>query len=77
MKMTDIKPCPFCGEIDALKITDEDTYDRKLNVSGISVVTVKCRRCWAELTELSVYHFGNDKYETLLAALMKRWNTRS
>lgn len=62
------KPCPFCGE-EEVEVTPEDVWD------GDACVRVSCKFCSAD-----VWYFNREgtfcDYETMIARLNKKWNTR-
>lgn len=73
IEVGDIKPCPFCGELDDLTITDAGSYGDLVEAHGSSLISINCRKCDLEK---KLYRIPGNNYMLGLGILITKWNTR-
>ena len=74
-KAVDLMACPICGRDDKLVIEDRSLFDLVRQKYGDALLEMNCNRC---NLRLAVYpqEFVDKDYDTMLTALVERWNTR-
>lgn len=69
----EIQPCPFCGSVNNLVITDDDTFYDLYHENGSATLSIECRKCYVEMYEHD--YVGND-YDHKAKILIEKWNRR-
>lgn len=69
-----VKPCPFCGEVEHIKVTNPETFGELVEEHGHSMITVECKNC--DLT-LALYDVPDNNYMLGMGRLIERWNHRA
>jgi hypothetical protein len=74
-KAVDLMACPICGKDDKVVIEDRSLFDLVRQKYGDALLEMNCNRC---NLRLAVYpqEFVDKDYDTMLTALVERWNTR-
>ena len=70
------KPCPFCGRMDRLEITQADSFRRmeKKAPDGMACISMTCKNCYVDMYEHT--HDIHD-YKQRVQMLMDKWNGRA
>ena len=69
----EIRPCPFCGSTDNLRITSDESFYELYGKNGNATIGIYCTKCHAEMYEHD-YH-GNN-YDQKAKILIEKWNRR-
>ena len=69
-----ILPCPFCGEVDNLVVTNPETFQSLVEENGGSLINITCRRC---RLDFKLYDIPDNNYMMGLGRLVERWNHRA
>ena len=69
-RLNEFKPCPICGQSDALELDEESFFYKYKN----SCVYISCNRC-----RLGLYVHGHEadysrNYQILVGKLKEKWN---
>ena len=65
------KPCPFCGMVSRLVVTEKSFFERMVETSGFFCFSVECQKCSAEM-----YVFNETDYDEAVEHLREKWNRR-
>ena len=65
------KPCPFCGMVSHLSVSNREMFERVVNVSGYFCLSVECQECSTEM-----YVFNETDYDEAVEHLRDKWNRR-
>ena len=69
----DIKPCPFCGSQDHIRIAGRKSYDELCAEHGSALLCIECKACDVRMTDYSIP--GNN-YDFGMGRMVARWNRR-
>ena len=68
-----VKPCPFCGTVDKLEITERKSYNELVKKNGYSLIYIECKTC---AMEFKLYEVPDNNYDLGVGILITRWNQR-
>ena len=72
-----IKPCPFCGSREHLRIESAALFNRVKKKYGRAKVGMECSRCNIEMNVFCHDIGGESNYAAQKKLLLKRWNERA
>ena len=73
IEVGEIKPCPFCGTVDGLEISERDSYNELVEEYGTSLIYIECKTC---AMEFKLYEVPDNNYDLGVGILITRWNQR-
>ena len=68
-----VKPCPFCGSIENLWISDRESFNELTAEHGYATIVIRCEHCYTEMYE---HEYRGIVYENKVEHLIRKWNTR-
>ena len=72
----EIRPCPFCGSREDLRIGTVELFNIIKEVHGRAKVSMQCERCRAEMSAYSFEIDIDSDYAVQKELLFKKWNKR-
>ena len=69
-----VMPCPFCGRIEFLRVTDRFTFEELFGAYNRACITIRCDRCDAKM---NVFSLRENDYHAGVTSLLNKWNTRT
>ena len=69
----ELKPCPFCGSTDYLRITPKLMFYENYEKNGGATISIECKKCDMELYE---HDYKGMNYIMKADLLLHKWNER-